>query len=106
MPYPKWIEIPEFPVDWFELVTIRRSWLSLLFMPAFANVAKSEDNVIGKENLGFHSPSLNFEEQKETGHYKKWVQGLSNKGQFWGLKNNFNGFYMLFNIFLIKNILK
>jgi hypothetical protein len=39
---------------------------------------------------------LNFEEQKETGHYKKWVQGLSNKGQFWGLKNNFNGFYMLF----------
>jgi hypothetical protein len=49
---------------------------------------------------------LNFEEQKETGHYKKWVQGLSNKGQFWGLKNNFNGFYMLFNIFLIKNILK
>ncbi|KAJ6890957.1 hypothetical protein NC651_024463 [Populus alba x Populus x berolinensis] len=38
------MEIPEFAVDWFELVTIRRSWLSLLFKPAFANIAKSEDN--------------------------------------------------------------
>ncbi|KAJ6981996.1 hypothetical protein NC653_025181 [Populus alba x Populus x berolinensis] len=38
------MEIPEFAVDWFEMVTIRRSWLSLLFKPAFANIAKSEDN--------------------------------------------------------------
>ncbi|KAG6759536.1 hypothetical protein POTOM_036018 [Populus tomentosa] len=38
------MEIPEFAADWFELVTIRRSWPSLLFKPAFANIVKSEDN--------------------------------------------------------------